>query len=446
MKNPVPKLPAVRPPALGACIVTAALAAALLSQGCAGAPAAPSAAGQGWLFEAGGLKLSERYAAQIVGVLKGAGDEEAVRRKMERQYRKMREMILLGAAGREKGLETDPEVETRLEEYSFTHLVELYIREKVTLPAQRTVAGEAAVENPRWRLKREKGRLMTPLLEEASRAFEEEIFDEALAAAVAGESTDPVVARVGDREIRYGELLPRISRISHPSDSTETATTIARNVLYRRIQDVRLYQMAREEELDLTEPYLQDVGDFEVTLLSKAYEQKYIFDPLRIGEDEVRDYYLEHREDFRRGEERLVYEIVLQDAGAAERVRVELMGGSDFQELARQHSTVPTGEGGGYVGYVEKGRARPEIDEALWAIAPGEVTPVIRTPRGFHLLTFTEETEGRTPELAEIEEKVRSLMLPLRKEEAREEALERLESEIEVHFNKSLWEKLGERE
>jgi parvulin-like peptidyl-prolyl isomerase len=68
----------------------------------------------------------------------------------------------------------------------------------------------------------------------------------------------------------------------------------------------------------------------------------------------------------------------------------DLNDGADFGQIARQFSDCPSGEEGGDLGRFGRGQMVPEFEEAAFAMQPGEVSGVIETPFGFHLIQRTE--------------------------------------------------------
>jgi parvulin-like peptidyl-prolyl isomerase len=71
-------------------------------------------------------------------------------------------------------------------------------------------------------------------------------------------------------------------------------------------------------------------------------------------------------------------------------LKAEIANGGDFAELARQHSDCPSGEEGGDLGQFPRGAMVREFDEAAFALQPGQVSDVIETPFGYHLIQRTE--------------------------------------------------------
>jgi peptidyl-prolyl cis-trans isomerase D len=82
--------------------------------------------------------------------------------------------------------------------------------------------------------------------------------------------------------------------------------------------------------------------------------------------------------------------------------------GEDFTVLARQFSEDPgSGAKGGDLGYNARGRMVPEFDEAMFALQPGQISDVVQTQYGFHVIKLEGFREGNvsledaTPEIAE---------------------------------------------
>jgi parvulin-like peptidyl-prolyl isomerase len=72
-----------------------------------------------------------------------------------------------------------------------------------------------------------------------------------------------------------------------------------------------------------------------------------------------------------------------------EDMKQQLADGADFAALAKQHSDCPSGQNGGDLGKFGRGQMVPEFETAAFAMEVGDVSDVVETAFGYHLLTRT---------------------------------------------------------
>jgi parvulin-like peptidyl-prolyl isomerase len=87
--------------------------------------------------------------------------------------------------------------------------------------------------------------------------------------------------------------------------------------------------------------------------------------------------------------------ILVAKQDEAENLRVQIMGGKDFGEIARGYSIdASTRPVGGDLGWFPEGYLLwPEVDLAVFELAPGELSQVIQTELGYHLVELLERGE-----------------------------------------------------
>ena len=70
-------------------------------------------------------------------------------------------------------------------------------------------------------------------------------------------------------------------------------------------------------------------------------------------------------------------------------LKQQIEAGSDFAEIARQHSKCPSGRQGGELGTFGRGQMVKEFDEVVFNGALNEVHGPVKTQFGYHLLEVT---------------------------------------------------------
>ena len=141
----------------------------------------------------------------------------------------------------------------------------------------------------------------------------------------------------------------------------------------------------------------------------KSYYQKYAQQvDVTVSEEAVRKYYDDHIDDFTAlgfsqililnndspvtpypDVERLPYK---EAEALAKEVKAKLNAGGDWNELSKKYSqAVDIKDKGGFAGYLLKGRFEKTIEDALFTLKLGEISDVVGSVYGFHLLRLDEK-------------------------------------------------------
>jgi peptidyl-prolyl cis-trans isomerase C len=164
----------------------------------------------------------------------------------------------------------------------------------------------------------------------------------------------------------------------------------------------------------------QDENQVRTSLLNMLQWAAYAKD--KVGEAEVKRYYDENKEVFDEVQVRASHIVLRVAANApdAERqaaaarlraLRQEIVAGKlDFAEAAKKNSQCPTAPGGGDVGYFpRKWVVEEPFAKAAFALKVGDVSDVVTTDYGVHLIKVTDRKPGQPSDYAKTKEKVREI-------------------------------------
>jgi len=166
--------------------------------------------------------------------------------------------------------------------------------------------------------------------------------------------------------------------------------------------------------------------DFKIPASAKV--RYLLFDPksylkgVEVTAKEIENYYQANPEKFVRPKQIKVRHILLKadpkDAEGlakarqnAESIREEASKGKDFSQLAKQYSEDPgTRNRGGELGFISKGQVVPEFEEAAFGLKAGEISPVIQTAYGLHIIKVDEIQEQKTDSLDTVKDQIKTLL------------------------------------
>ncbi len=141
----------------------------------------------------------------------------------------------------------------------------------------------------------------------------------------------------------------------------------------------------------------------------------------KMGEDELRRYYEDHRSDYRVPERVKVAHIFFKttekspaEVASVETIARDVLGqvrsGKDFGELARKYSEDSTAAQGGDLGWIVRGQTVKEFEDAAFTMKPGQVSDLIKTIYGIHILKVLDKQAAHLQTFDEIRESIRAAL------------------------------------
>jgi peptidyl-prolyl cis-trans isomerase SurA len=236
--------------------------------------------------------------------------------------------------------------------------------------------------------------------------------------------------------------------------ASQIGITAAENEINAALKDVlnrnNLTQEALTDLLTREGITLQDYKDRlrEQIILARLMNQA-VRSRVSVDASEVEAYYKAHQDEFNQPAQARVRHIFFRtDPGAAppqedavreraSRVLQEARNGGNFADLARRYSEDATAANGGDLGVIRRGQALPEFEEVIFALREGDISEVIRTPNGLHIVkieAFTKGSEQSFPEIkAEIERRLLQGKIEQRFQDWTNELKDRAFIEITLH-------------
>jgi parvulin-like peptidyl-prolyl isomerase len=189
-------------------------------------------------------------------------------------------------------------------------------------------------------------------------------------------------------------------------------------------------------------------NEIRMQLLAMKVVETQIGPTVTVGDADVNDFYTKNPDKFMEPEAVRVAHILIRtpenaDAAAKQKAKAEaasvlaqLKKGADFAAMAKQHSQDPgSAANGGDLGFVPKGRTEPAFEQAAFALAkPGQLSAVVESPFGFHIIKMIAHRDGRTVPLQEVKPQVEQFLRQQKMQEKTAAYVEQLKKKGKVEI------------
>ena len=163
-----------------------------------------------------------------------------------------------------------------------------------------------------------------------------------------------------------------------------------------------------------------------------------------VTEDETKAYYTGNPQFFKQPEQVKASHILIKveptaddAAKAAARKKIEdvqqkLKSGADFAELAKEYSEGPSGPRGGDLGYFSRGQMVKPFEDAVFSMQADQVSDVVETRFGYHLIKVYEIRPEKTLTYAEVKDKISERLKREKIQKGAQEYVEKLKKDAKI--------------
>jgi len=206
-------------------------------------------------------------------------------------------------------------------------------------------------------------------------------------------------------------------------------------ILDQMISEKLLIQEAINVGLEKDNDVLEQIKKMSEQILVQVLIEREILDKVDVNDEEALEYYEQNKDSFTEKEQVHLYNILLENEEEAQNILDQLTAGADFSEMAIEKSTGPSAAQGGDLGYVSAGTIIPEIEEVIFALEVDELSGVVKSDFGFHILKITDKKPETIKTLEEVKEDIIQTLLPTKQKEAFDNLLEELKGKVEIEIN-----------
>lgn len=216
---------------------------------------------------------------------------------------------------------------------------------------------------------------------------------------------DTVLAKVGDTRITLSDLNRIIGH--YTPEQQEIISNSPENkvrLLKKLVQEKVLAADAKKLGIDKDPGVREQIEILTNNQLASELLKREVADKISVSDDEARIYYQLHKDDFKTPETVRVRHILVKvDKDAGEEAKktakekalsllTRIRGGENFEKIAEESSDdAASRPKGGDLGFFPKGKMVPEFEKASFGLKPGEVSDIVETKYGYHIIKCEEK-------------------------------------------------------
>jgi parvulin-like peptidyl-prolyl isomerase len=159
---------------------------------------------------------------------------------------------------------------------------------------------------------------------------------------------------------------------------------------------------------------------------------------INIGEKAIKLYYATHQKDFYVPDQvhprhiLFIYDDKISETQRQQKMQLaidvlrKILDGANFVDMAKKYSEDVSASSGGDLGFLDRGKMIPAFEEAVFKLKPGEVSTVVSTSYGLHIIKLEEFKPGRTKLYREVKDEIEQILFAEKKENAYKSWMEEL--------------------
>jgi len=256
-----------------------------------------------------------------------------------------------------------------------------------------------------------------------------------------GDGKSPVVLQVNDKTYTVADVEREITqefRTAPPQVQQFLASKEGQQqFLERLVRRELLLQEAEKRKFGDRSEVADPVAALRRDLMTRTLLQEEIGNKVKLEEKDTQDYFKAHPEEFS-GDQIRVRHILVRTEDEAKQVLDRLAKNERFENLAKALSQdSATAAKGGDLDYLKREQLFPDFARAAFELKAGEVSGVVRTPFGYHIIKLVDRKKGQVLKYEQIKDQLNRRLLEERRTQRFQQWMKDLEAAAKVTRDES---------
>lgn len=261
----------------------------------------------------------------------------------------------------------------------------------------------------------------------------------------AGQS-NRVILKLGEINVNHQEFMdfvklrysdPSVIQLNHSVASRILELYIEHRLLLRAMNSSNITIDREEIESFLKSKEMTPDKSDDKNIIENLKIQKFLYNTIykdiNVTDREIQTYFQQNLNAYKKEKEVLLHQIVLKDYDEAYQIRRTLLRFPEkYEKIAREKSIGREASNGGDMGYYEFGILPKDMEDVVFALELNEISPVVKSPYGFHIFKVTKIKKPRTLNFQDAKEIIRKEITGDKTRQAYLDYIAKLKREIQV--------------
>ena len=253
-----------------------------------------------------------------------------------------------------------------------------------------------------------------------------------------GKKEGKVLAEVNGGTITTGDFNNEVKNLPEYLKAMAETPQGRKEMLDTMVIRELILQQAAKDGVDKAPEIEEKLKDLKKRLIVEAFLKKKVETDSQLSDDELKKFYEKNLDKFKAGEQIRASHILVKTEKEAKDILSQIKAGGNFDELAKKNSVDSSAAKGGDLGWFGKGSMVPAFEQAALALKEGQVSDVVKSDFGFHIIKLTGKRPAGTRPFEEVKEQIKSALMPTKQQETFQKIKEELKKNAKINVKEDV--------
>ena len=205
-----------------------------------------------------------------------------------------------------------------------------------------------------------------------------------------------------------------------------------------------ILQQASKDGLDKSPEVEEKLQDLKKRLVVESFLKKKVESEVQVSDADLQKFYDQNKDKFKAPEQLKASHILVKSDTEAKDILSKIKAGGNFEELAKKNSSDSSAAKGGDLGWFGKGSMVPAFEKAASALKENQVSDVVKTDFGFHIIKLTGKRAAGIRPLEEVKDQIKGAIMPQKQQEVFQKIKEELKKSAKITVKEDVLKSLGD--